>query len=226
MDGRTDASADPETLRVDPFPNGLSAGSTVLVANAGDPSRYAVDLRALCQYGQADETAVAVTTTESADRTVETYDRVCSEPDRPSLGIVDTTSERQSVSALYDETPVIFTPSPGDLERLTLALSDLSQNNPPSNGNRHLLVRSLTPVLETTSTTRVCTVLDRITGLRSGDGLCLLGLDYTAHDEGTMNALTERVDGVLWTTQPSPDSVEFEYRQAKGRFGDVPGDGA
>ena len=226
MDGSTDVSVDPEALHVASFPGGLSAGSTVLIASAGDLSQYAVDLHALCQYSRADDTALVVTTTESADRMVETFGRLCSESDRPSLGIVDTTSERQSVSALYDETPVIFTPSPGDLERLTLALSDLSNNDSPSNGNRHLLVRSLTPILETTSAARVCTILERITGLRSGAGLCLLGLDYTAHDEETMEAVTEQADGVLWVTQTSPDSVEIEYRQARGRFNNSPRDGS
>lgn len=217
MDGSTDASVNPEALCVDSFPGGLSAGSTVLVASAGDLSQYAVDLRALCQYGQADDTALVVTTTESADRTIETYGRLCSESNRPSLGLVDTTSERQSIAAPYDETPVIFTPSPGDLERLTLALSDLSNDLSPSNGNRHLLVRSLTPILETTSVARVSTVLEQITDLRSGTGLCLLGFDYTAHDEKTMEALAEQVDGVLWVAQPSPDRISFEYRQATNR---------
>lgn len=226
MSGSTDASVDPAALSIDSFPGGLSAGSTVLVASAGDPSKYAVDLRALCQYGQANDTALVVATTEGADQTIETYGRLCSESVRPSLGIVDTTSERQSISALYDETPVIFTPSPRDLERLTLALSDLSNNKPPSNGNRHLLVRSLTPILETTSAEHVCTVLERITGLRSGDGLCLLGLDYTAHDEETVEAIADQIDGVLWVTQTSPDTLEFEYRQARGRFNTPPGDGS
>ncbi len=221
MNGSTDASVDPEAIETDSFPGGLSVGSTVLVASADEPSRYAVDLRALCRYGRPDDTALVVATTESADRTIETYDRVCSESERPSLGIVDTTSEQQSVAALYDETPVIFTPSPEDLERLTLALSDLSNDNPPSNGNQHLLVRSLTPILETTPVSRVCTVLERIIGLRSGDGLCLLGFDYTAHDEETVEAISEQVDGVLWVTQTSSDRVELEYRQSRGRFNNL-----
>lgn len=225
MDGRSDAAADPKAVAVDPLPGGLASGSTVLIASAGPPSRYAVDLRALRRYGRTDDAALVVTTVESADRTVETHGRLCSGSDSPSLGVVDTTSERQSVSAPYGETPVVFTPSPGDLERLTVALSDLSETVSPANGNRHLLVRSLTPVLETASTTRVRTVLERITGLRSGTGLCLLGPDYTAHDEETTAAVTDLVDGVLWTTRPAPDRVASEYRRASGRHGRSPPDG-
>lgn len=219
MDGSSDAPAGDEPVQVGAFPGGLTAGSTVLVATAGDPTRDAVGFRILCRYGTAGDTALVVTTGESVDPTIETFDRLCPDGERPSLGLVDTTSAEQSVSALYGGTPVVFTPSPGDLERLILALSELSGNAPPATGARHLLVRSLTPVLETASTARVCTVLDRITGIRSEAGLCLLGLDYTAHDEETMTALAGQVDGVLWVTRSPGDRLEFEYRPTSGRHG-------
>lgn len=218
MDASSNVSLDRDGLQVDAFPAGLTVGSTVLVASAGDPSPYAVGLRALSRYGRDDESAVVVTTTESVDRTVDTYERLCPETNRPALGIVDTMSRQQSVSALYDETPVVFTPAPGDLERLVLALSELSDLRPSSAGVRHLVVRSLTPLLDAAPTTRVCRVLDRITGLPSETGLCLLGLDYTAHDEETMAALTRQVDGVLWATRTSSNRLELEYRQASGRY--------
>lgn len=210
-----DAIPEEEAFQTGEFPDSLATGSTVLVANAGDPAQSAVGLRLLCQYGQADDTALIVTTTESADQTIETHERLCSS-NRPSLGIVDTTSREQSVSALYGETPVVFTPSPGDLERLVIALSDLSGNGPSSSETRHLCVRSLTPILEQSSTSRVCQVLERVTGLRSETGLCLLGLDYTAHGEETMAAIAEQVDGILWVTQPTPTRLEFEYQPARG----------
>lgn len=218
MNGRSDVATDGETVQTDSIPESLSAGSTVLVASAGDPSQHAVGLRVLRQSGGADDTALVVTTTESADRTVETYERLPPAGERTSLGIVDTTSEHQSVSALYGETPAVFTPSPGDLERLVMALSEISGSTPPSNGARHLVFRSLTPILETTSTDRVCRVLERTMGLQSPAGLCLFGLDYTAHDEETMARVTELVDGVLWVTRSSEDRLEFEYRPAKGRY--------
>lgn len=149
-----DRPADSTTFSTDPIPGGLTTGSTVLIASAGDPSQYAVALRLLCEHVDADDAALLVTTTESVDRTIETYDRLCSDPDRPSFGFVDTVSERQSVTALYEETPVVFTPSPADLERLVVALSDLSADTPPSEGSRHLVVRSLTPLLESADCAR------------------------------------------------------------------------
>jgi len=131
---------------------------------------------------------------------------------------VDTSSPDQSLSAVYDETPVIFTPSPGDLERLTIALSDLTDANQSQNGDQHLVVRSLTPILETTPTERVETVLDRITGLRTTNGLCLLGIDYTAHDEDTLQTIAGHTDGILWITRSADGDLEIDYQPSTGRY--------
>lgn len=217
MDGNSDNTVQPEALQADSLPDNLSAGSTLLVASADDPAAHAICLRILRRYGTGSDAAFVVTTTESADRTIETYTGLSETSDRPSLGIVDTTSEQQSVSALYGETPVVFTPSPGDLERLVLALSTLSDNMSPANGASHLVVRSLTPVLESAGTDDVCTVLDRIIGLRSETGLCLIGLDYMTHDEETMTALATHVDGILWVTRTDPDRLAFEYQPTRRR---------
>lgn len=203
------------------FPDSFSTGATVLVASAGDPSKTAVAIRLLSRYGQSSDKAFVVTTTEGVSETIETIDERSSETETPALEFVDTTSTQPSVPAIYDETPVILTPSPGSLERIVVALAELSESNPPADGNRHLVVRSLTPMLESTSTAEVCTVLDRITGLRSPGGLCLFGIDYTAHDEATIETVAEQVDGVLWVTQNDSDTVQFEYQQTKASAGPI-----
>lgn len=217
MNGSSDSVVDPLDLEVDPLPESLSGGSTVLIASAGDPSQYAVSLRILGSYGAIEDTAFVVTTTESVDQTIKTYTRLGTEFDQPSLRIVDTTSQQQSISDLYGETPVVFTPSPDDLERLVLALSELSGDTSPPNGERHFAVRSLTPILSAAPIDRVSTVLERITGLRSENGLGLIGIDYTAHDEATMEAVADHVDGILWVSHPSPNQITFDYQPRRGR---------
>ncbi|MFC6988388.1 hypothetical protein ACFQJD_06145 [Haloplanus sp. GCM10025708] len=217
MTGGNSGGADRAPLQVDSFPTDVDAGSTVLVASAGDPTRYAVGLRLLCEYGTGDDAALVVTTTEGVGETLDAYDALCSESNRPTLRVVDTASEQQSVSALHGETPVVFTPSPDDLERLVLALSDVAENALVAGGDRHLVVRSLTPALNAASLAHVRTVLERITEFRSGAGLCLLWVDYTAHDEGAMEAVAELVDGVLWVTR-SGSRIEFDYRSTRGRY--------
>lgn len=210
------SSRDSRHVDADSFPSGLSVGSTVLVAGTFDPSKFAIGLRALDHYGSVDDTALVVTTTDGADETVATYEDVCDQSTAPSLGIVDATSERQSVTALYEEVPVVFVTAPSDLERIVVGLSDLTGARPPSSGTRHLLVRSLTPILESTPVDEVCPVLDRITGLRTDDGITVLGIDYTAHDQEKMTALSTHVDGILWVSDRG-ETVEFEFDRSVGR---------
>lgn len=202
---------------MDTFPDDLSRGAAVLVACAGDPARYAVDLQVLCEYGDAADTAFVVTTTRSVDTTLETYGRLRPKEGRPALRLVDTTARHPSVSEIYGDASTIAIPSPGDLERMVIALSDLSEASPPSDGARHLVIRSLTPILEETPVERVRTVLERVTGLRAGSGLCLLGIDYTAHDSGTIDSLARQVDGILWVTEAGSDRLEFQYRPTQRR---------
>lgn len=201
-----------QSTKIGALPDRCTSGRTLLVAAAGSPTRDALTIRLLSEYGGSDATAHVVATTERAEATLDTYDSLAA-TEHPSLGIVDTRSANQYVSAVYDQPPVVFTPAPGDLERLVLA--EISDRLPPATSH-HLVVRSLTPILETTPTERVCSVLERITGLRSKTGLGLLGIDYTAHDESTMQAVAEPVDGVLWARHSDGD-VAFEYQSCSDR---------
>lgn len=201
------------------FPNTLADGCTLLVACPGNPARFAFGLQALADVVEAGDTAIFVTTTESATRAVETYEHFASGAPDANLGVVDTASEVQSLDAVYDEVPTIFTPAPGDLERLTIALSDLTDTPLASDTDRHLVVRSLTPILESTPTERVRTVLERITGLRTEGGVCLLGIDYTAHDHSTVDGLATATDGVVWLSRSTPDRIDVEYEPTVDRHG-------
>lgn len=203
----------------DSIPNTLGDGCTLLVACPGNPARFAFGLQTLADVVQAGDTAVLVTTTESASRTVETYERFATGAASANLGVVDTASEGQSLDAVYDEIPTIFTPSPGDLERLTIALTDLTQHALDADTERHLLVRSLTPILESTPIDRVQAVLERITGLRTDGGLCLLGIDYTAHDRATVDELAASTHGVLWLSEPTSDRIDVDFEPTNDRYG-------
>lgn len=193
------------------LPGALADGATVLVVGALDPAEYAIPLRLLSQYGEPEDTAPVVTTLASADETLETWERVSEEGDRPSISIVDTTSEEQSIEATYGDVPTFFTPSSGDLERIVMALSELSGETRPFGGSRHLVFRSLTPILHEASAERVCRVLQRIGGLRTGTGLGLFGIDITAHDRATLTALADTVDGVVWIDRAKDGRFECEY---------------
>lgn len=218
MTRQSNAPDQPVDISSETVPETLTGGRTLLVACPGPPRQYALGLQALATNASSADTAIIVTTTETATRTIETFDALAGNAPQPTLKFVDSSSPDQSLSAVYDETPVIFTPSPGDLERLTIALSDLTDANQSRHGDQHLVVRSLTPILETTPTERVETVLDRITGLRTSNGLCLLGIDYTAHDEDTLQTLAGHTDGILWITHTADGDLEIDYQPSTGRY--------
>lgn len=205
---------DGEEVVIGELPEAIADGATVLIAGTIDPTEYALCLRTLCHYSDADDNALVVTTTEGARQTIDQYRQVCPQTDPPNLRLVDMASQ-QYISAVYEDIPTVSIPSPGDLERLMLALSDITAANSESVGRRHLVVRSLTPILDTTPVSRVTTVLERISGIRTATGLGIFGLDYTAHDEATMEELTSCVDGVIWVTKHPDGRLEFELRSTR-----------
>jgi hypothetical protein len=217
MTSDSETKETPAAWDVEALPGRVADDATILVATQGDPSRFAIGLRLLDTFGTGADSAFVVTTTRSDETTVDVYEAVSDDTDRPALGMVDTSSEQQSISALYDEVPVVFTPSSGDIEHLVLALSELTEKVPSPDGERHLLVRSLTPILTATSTERVCTVLERVAGIRSDGGLSLLGIDYTAHDEETMQAIADHADGIVWVERAGPDRLAVEYQPMRSR---------
>lgn len=217
MTETSEPTAERVLLQSDSLPATLSTGATVLVANAGDPTEEALGLQLLSCFGGSDDTALVVTTDQGADRTLTQFEQVSEDEDGPSLGLVDTVSKEQSLSSLYGDPRVVFTPSNGDLTRLVVGLAQLSGEHPPSTGERHLLVRSLTPILETIDTDRVCSVLQQITGVRTEAGISVLGIDCTAHDHSTIAALGEQVEGILWVTSDSDEGFDVEYQPTNDR---------
>lgn len=209
----------------DPSMLGLPPDSTILITSPGSPARHGIGLRTLCQNGRSDDTALVVTTLTGSDEILHAYDGLCNEASRPSLRLVDTTADYPSGRRSYKERPVVFVPGAGDIERIVVALSDLTDARSKAGSTRHLVVDSLTPVLQTAPTGSVCRMIERVAGIRAGGGYCLFGLDYTAHSAETMAAVTDHVDGILWVTQ-SDETIALEYRPARGRHLTAPREAA
>lgn len=211
MDSISDAEFEGAPDQTITLPATLADGATVLLVGPFDPSEQALGLRLLAQYGTSNDTALVVTTHESGGATVDTWEQVSKRGVRPAIGIVDTTSEKQSIAATYEEVPTFFIPSSGDLERIVMALSELTEAMPRMRGSRHLVFRSLTPILQEAPTDRVCRVLERVSGLRTGSGLGLFCIDTSAHDRATLSAVAEKVDGVVWVYRTEDGHFETEF---------------
>jgi hypothetical protein len=216
MDARRHAADREERLR--DAAKAISPPTTILVAGTVDPTEYGLGLRLLSHAGSPDDTAVVVATTESRDAAVERIEDAEAASGVPSFAVVDTVSEDQYLTAPYEDVPTVYMPSADDLERVVIGISDLTGTVVPSTGTRHFVIRSLTPMIEGATTERVCRLLERMKGLRVGDGLGIFGIDFTAHDEATMNELTRVVDRTLWVSEDTDGRLQFELRSAGRRF--------
>lgn len=204
--------------RISDIAEAISPPATLLVAGTVDPTERAIGLRLLSHAGSPDDTAIVVTTTEGRDEVVARTQEYESANATPSFAVVDTVSEEQYLTAPYEDVPTVYMPSADDLERVVIALSDLTGTVVPSTGTRHFVIRSLTPMVEGATTERVCRLLERIKGLRVGDGLGIFGVDFTAHDEETMNELAAVVDRLLWVSEDNDGRLQFELRNAGRRL--------
>lgn len=196
------------------LPESITTPATYLVAGPVDPAEHALCLHALAQYSSPEDAALVVSTTESAQTTIDRFRSIPSRDARPTIGLIDAVSRRQYIPALYEDVPTVYTPSPRDLERLVLAMSELTETIVPA-GARHLVIQSLTPSFSKTNVDNVCNFLDRVTGLRSSDGLGLVGLTLASHEDHVVAQLLQRVDGVLWVTERSNGSLDVTVRSPR-----------
>nr|WP_126663559.1 hypothetical protein [Haloterrigena salifodinae] len=130
------------------------------------------------------------------------------------LEIIDTTAD-EHLEALYQENPIISIPRSGDLTQVTLALWDLEESFSKTHPT-HVVLRSLTPILNDSSIEGVRNVLENvIEHQRSRSCLTIFSVEYTEHSEPTMAAPESLVDGVVWVEQTSNDELQLDYHRTR-----------
>ncbi|USZ72498.1 hypothetical protein NGM15_04055 [Natronosalvus halobius] len=85
----------------------------------------------------------------------------------------------------------------------------------------HFGIRSLTPLLADEGLERTISVLEHLIEGRTDSGLVVLGLEYTKHDEATLSALREIVDGIVWIEERTDGSISAEYRRVHEQLSGV-----
>lgn len=199
---RLDTSALPATI---------APGSLLLVTGAVEPAERGLPLQVFQRYATPRDVGIVVTTTASAEETIEAYAPASDEDARPSISIVDTVSRGQNLTAFHRDVPTVFTPGPPDPARVSVAIANLTAQS-PSAAARHLVVRSLTPFFEADPSAPVVHRLERTFGRRSDEGLVVLGVDFTAIDGPTMEALTGLADGVVRLATSETGQPTVAYR--------------
>lgn len=213
-------TSDRTTDRLPDLP-ALAAGRILLIAESGDLERHNLDLRLAAVRSDPSESAVFVTTETDADRMIRRYRAFADDASEP-LGVVDTVSQGQSLPATYRETPTVFVPGPHEVARVAVALSDVSRPGSARARRRHLVFQSLTPLLESVDPAVVARFVRRATRSRTIDGFSIFRVDFTAHDEATMDRLRELSDLVLWVEEAADGALDCDLERASPGRG--PGD--
>lgn len=199
---RPDASDLPETV---------APGSVVLVEGPVAPAEDGLCLQVLNRYAAPGDVGIVVTTEAGAEATIADHASIAGEEPTAPIGIVDTVSRGQNITAFHQEVPTVFTPGPADLARAAVAVDNLDAQL-ALGGASHLVVRSITPFFEGDDSSTIVPRIERTFGTWSAEGLAVLGVDFTAVDESTFAALRELVDAVVRVAVTASGDHRLEYR--------------
>lgn len=206
-----DGSVDLEAI-----PRSVPNGSVICVAGPSPLTDYALPLRITDRYTATDDCRIIVTTATGADETIAQQNAITPAGGH-RVGVIDTTAD-EHVASLYQEHPTISLARTGELTQITLALWDLEEALSTACSTPHVIVRSLTPILEQAGLERVTNVLESvIEHQRAAGSLTVFGIEYTAHDERTMAALERLADGIVWVERTGQGDLELEYQRTHHR---------
>ncbi len=187
-------------------PVSLKGGGISIVAAPDD----AVAGDSCLQIGiGAAEQPVCIVATSVTPEKLESYvsDRA---PTRPALGFVDATTHRptpavkESVQALED------IPSSRDLLQLTTAIGDVCETVAPDGQPVNIVIPTFGSLLSAAPTDRVIRVLSHIAESNGTDGRVVIGLNYTAGSNETLQALKEHSDVILWAERDGGGRVRLD----------------
>lgn len=208
--GECEEIARPDTSDL---PETVAPGTVLLVVGPDAPAEDGRCLQVLHRYADTEDVGIVVTTTAGAEETIGTNESITGETPAAPIGVVDTASMGQNVTAFHQEVPAIYAPGPADLARVSVAVDNLDAQL-TSSGTSHLVVRSVTPFFEGDDSTSVVPGIERTFGTWSTEGIAVLGVDFTAVDESTLTALQELADAVVRVAVTASGDHRLEYRGA------------
>lgn len=195
-------------------PDKIPDDSAICIAKPAPLVEYAIPLHVTNRYTDRDDCRIIVTSSVSAEETIRQQQAIT--PSASSrLGVVDATAD-EYLASLYQKNPTISLPRPGELSQLALSVWELHEALSMSCSKTHVILRSLTPILEEEPLERVTNVLERLMEQqRSNSSLTVFSIEYTEHDEATMAVLEELVNGIFWIEQTGQQGLRLDYQRAR-----------
>jgi len=189
----------------------VDAGTSLLFSGPPLTGKRGLALDILAEGTRRGEGAIVVTTKDGAGRVLDDYrDRV--EVDGRPVAVIDCVTRQQGVGEVSDDEHVKYTSSPVDMTGVGIKLSETLESFYGTHDveKTRVMVHSLSTLLMYSDLQTVFRFLHVFTGrIQSVDGLGLFCIDATAHDDQTMNTLTQLFDGVVTTAEDAEPSVRL-----------------
>ncbi len=186
-------------------------GTNILVTGPPLTGKRALALDILAAGTEAGEGAIVVTTKDSATRILSDYERRTAYEGRP-VAVVDCVTRQQGVGEVREDKRIKYTSSPVDMTGIGIKLSEFLQAFYQDQGikKNRIMVHSLSTLLMYADLQTVFRFLHVFTGrIQSVDGLGIFCIDSTAHDQQTMNTLTQLFDGVIRMSEDEPPVIRL-----------------
>lgn len=138
-------------------------------------------------------------------------------PTRPPIGFVDATPHRptpmmkEQIQALED------VPGAQDLVQLTTAVSDVRASIAPEDQPANIVIPAFDSLLGVAPIERVVRVLTYIAESTRDDGRVVIGLDYTAGSQETLQTLKDNSDAMLWAERDAEGTVKLDFESLRHR---------
>jgi len=191
----------------------VDAGSNLLVSGPPLTGKRSLALDVLAQGTDEGDAAIVVTTKDNATRVLEDYDDRTDYRSKP-VAVVDCVTRQQGVSEARNDDRIKYASSPVDMTGIGIKLSEFLEAFYRDRGieRNRIMVHSLSTLLMYSDLETVFRFLHVFTGrIQSVDGLGLFCIDSTAHEDQTMNTLTQLFDGIVELSEDGEISVRLAH---------------
>ena len=187
------------------------AGTNILIKSSPLTGKKSLALDILAAGVEDGESAIIVTTKDSATRILRDFEKRTPYEGRP-VAVVDCVTRQQGLDEARADNRVKYASSPTDMTGIGIKLSEFLQTFHRDQGieKNRIMVHSLSTLLMYADLQTVFRFLHVFTGrIQSVDGLGVFCIDSTSHDNQTMNTLTQLFDGVIELSEDEPPAVRL-----------------
>jgi KaiC/GvpD/RAD55 family RecA-like ATPase len=199
----------------------LAPGSNLLVSGPPLSGKRRMALEILAERSDRREGVIIVTTRDSANRVLNDYEALVSDPGSVDIGIVDCVTKHQGRTA-RDTNIVKYASSPEDMTGIGIKFSEFVEEFQTERGveNVRVLVDSLSALLMYSDVQTVFRFMHVFTSrIENADAMGLHTMESTAHDDEVLNTLRQLFDhavsvedgGEVTTTIPDVTPSQLEH---------------